>query len=257
ARPVRATQAYPLHSSVYSTTSGRVAWPTNHCKVAASTVSATHNWISPVSRPTTPSTGGRSVSQVPWPRTLLARRRGGSSGWPCFLPFFPRILEHLVGLGFGVGQRSPGQGAPGQVLQAVAQLQQVPAAAPQLSGQLGGRRPLGDAADDQNQLAGAALRALQGRAGPGVEDAPAGAPVVQDGVAMSPMDGQVATATGRAAQAPRMEGLDQEVVAGLRVQQVVQGEVHGGASAGSGQLPYSCSTRPAVAQKPLTTDLGP
>src|SRR5262249_45173547 len=187
ARPVRATQAYPLHSSVYSTTSGRVAWPTNHCKVAASTVSATHNWISPVSRPTTPSTGGRSVSQVPWPRALLARRRGGSSGWPCFLPFFPRILEHLVGLGFGVGQRSPGQGAPGQVLQAVAQLQQVPAAAPQLSGQLGGRRPLGDAADDQNQLAGAALRALQGRAGPGVEDAPAGAPVVQDGVAMSPM----------------------------------------------------------------------
>src|SRR5512135_584298 len=52
----------------------------------------------PLSRPTTPQTGGRSFSQLPWPGALLARRRGGSSGSRCGTPSFPVVLVRLVGL---------------------------------------------------------------------------------------------------------------------------------------------------------------
>ena len=44
----------------------------------------------PLSRPTTPQIGGRSLSQLPWPRALLARRRGGSSGRCAARLFSPR-----------------------------------------------------------------------------------------------------------------------------------------------------------------------
>src|SRR5258708_26053626 len=50
----------------------------------------------PVSRPTLPTIGGRSLSYVPCPRCLLARRRGGSAGSRCGSPFFPRILIQLI-----------------------------------------------------------------------------------------------------------------------------------------------------------------
>src|SRR5260221_5689718 len=50
----------------------------------------------PLSRPTVPTIGGRSLSYVPCPRCLLARRRGGSAGSRCGSPFFPRILIHLI-----------------------------------------------------------------------------------------------------------------------------------------------------------------
>ncbi len=119
---------------------------------------------------------------------------------------------------------------PGQVLQPVPQVQQVAAATTQLAGQLGGGRALGDAAGNQHQFGGAALGALQGGAGPGVEDAAAGAAVVQDRVAVSAVDGQVVPAASRADQAVGVEGLHEEVVTGLLVQQVQQGEVHGPAS---------------------------
>src|SRR5258708_19935496 len=50
----------------------------------------------PLSRPAVPTIGGRSLSYVPCPRCLLARRRGGSAGSRCGSPFFPRILIHLI-----------------------------------------------------------------------------------------------------------------------------------------------------------------
>ena len=56
-------------------------------------------------RPMTAQAGGRSLANVSRPRRLLARRRGGSSGLPCHSPFFPRILEHLIGFGFLIFQR--------------------------------------------------------------------------------------------------------------------------------------------------------
>src|SRR6266508_2727245 len=197
-----------------------------------------------------------SPYNVTWPRRLLARRRGGSSGARCGRPFFPRVLEHLVGLGFGIGQRPPGQPHPGFVLEAVPQLQQVLAAAAQFPGQAGGRRALGDAAGDQHQLAGAALGALEFGAGPGVVDAAAGgAAVVKDRVAVGAVDGPPPAAAVRAAEAAGVQGVHQEVVAGLFVQQVEQREVHGrGSGAAAGRR---CSTPAAAGRKVLTTDLGP
>lgn len=50
---------------------------------------ATLRGISPLSRPTTPATGGRSLSHVPCPFTLFARHQGGSSGSSCLTPFSP------------------------------------------------------------------------------------------------------------------------------------------------------------------------
>jgi hypothetical protein len=52
----------------------------------------------------TAQTGGRSLSYVPRPRRLLARRRGGSCGSPCHSLFFPRVLEHFVGFDFQIAQ---------------------------------------------------------------------------------------------------------------------------------------------------------
>jgi hypothetical protein len=163
-------------------------------------------------------------------------------------------LEHLVGLRLGVGQRRPGQPDPGEVLEAVPQLEQVPAATAQLAGQPGGRRALSDAADDQDQFAGAALGALQGRGGPGVKDAPAGAAVVEDRRAVCAVDRQVAAAAVGAAQPFGVEGVDEEVVAGLLVEQVEQGEVHKEVSRRTGvQLSYPGTP----VRKGLTTNLGP
>src|SRR5262245_18859624 len=118
-RPVSSTHRYPLASSVYSRTSDSVIRSTNGRSDASATVSSTSNRARPVSRPDTPATGGRSLAKVPCPRAWLSRRRGGSRGLACRIPFFPRILKHLVGLGLVVGQAPPRQAHPGQVLQAV------------------------------------------------------------------------------------------------------------------------------------------
>src|ERR1700723_4695552 len=105
-RSVRPNGLSPFHSSVDTIAPGLVAGRT-----VASTSSAevlrwpTRNHTCPLERPTTPGTGGRSVSQVPWPLAWLARRRGGSSGLVCGTPFFPRVLVHLIGLGLVVRQR--------------------------------------------------------------------------------------------------------------------------------------------------------
>jgi len=141
------------------------------------------------------------------------------------------------------------------VLQAVPQVQQVVATTPQFAGQLGGWGALGDAAGDQHQLAGTALGALEGRAGPGVEDATTGAAVVEHGGAVGAVDGQPAAAAGRAGQAVGVQGVHEEVVTGLLVQQVEEGEVHGGTSERTEgiQLFYP----PVADQKGLTTDVGP
>src|SRR5258708_37937787 len=50
----------------------------------------------PVSRPTVPTIGGRSLSYVPCPRCLLALRRGGSAGSRWGSLFFPGILIQLI-----------------------------------------------------------------------------------------------------------------------------------------------------------------
>src|SRR5262245_24581149 len=169
-RPCRGSGLYPTHSSVFTTAPGFVAGST-----VAPTSSAdphrcpTRNHTRPVSRPYTPGTGGRSVSQVPWPRRLLARRRGGSAGSVCGTPFFPRVLVHLVGLGGVVRQR--GAVGPRQAagLDLVPQVQQVRPAQAQLAGELRGGHPLGDPAEDQEDRRRRLMGPLPGRAGIQVE----------------------------------------------------------------------------------------
>jgi hypothetical protein len=186
----------------------------------------------PLSRPTTPQTGGRSLVKVPWPRRWFARRRGGSSGSRCGSPFFPRVLVRLIGLDDAILQRAEAAVLEGQALELVAELQQLEPVALQLAGQPGRRRAMGEAAEDQQQLDGPPLRAPQRRAGEGIEDAPAvAAAVLEDRGPVPPVDVEgVMAMTARAGQAIRMQPGDQLVVAGLLVHQLRDREVHEGSS---------------------------
>src|SRR5262249_30549674 len=109
-------------------------------------VSMTSSRTSPDSRPTAPAIGGLSVSKVPWPLRLLARRRGGSSGSSCGMPFFPRVLVHLVGLDHGVVQRVAVQADAGALLESVPEGQQLLAIAAQFARHLRRGGPLSDPA---------------------------------------------------------------------------------------------------------------
>jgi len=102
-------------------------------------------------------------------------------------------------------------------LEAVPQVQQLRAVASQLAGQLGGGHALGDATDDQDQFAGPALDAVQGRAGEDVEDPMAvAAAEVQDRVAAPTVDDQaIVTMAAGAGQAVGMQPVDELVIARL------------------------------------------
>jgi hypothetical protein len=145
------------------------------------------------------------------------------------MPFFPRVLEHLVGLGGTTGRRAGPLGRPlSQPLELVPQGQQVLAVAAELAGQLGRRGALADAAQDEDQLRRRAAGLLERGAGVGVKDGPAvAAAVVEGGVAVAVVDGRgVGLPAAGAAQPIGMEGLDQELVAGVGVHQSGNGEVH-------------------------------
>ena len=107
------------------------------------------------------------------------------------MPFFPRVLIHLVSLDDSVALRIAVLPNPGVLLESVPQSQQVPAVAPQLAGHLRRRGPLGDAATDHPDRRGPALRRLPDGPGPGVEDAAAGPALgVQDWRAVTAMNPQ-------------------------------------------------------------------
>jgi hypothetical protein len=125
--------------------------------------------------------------------------------------------------------------AEGEVLEPVPQVQEFRAVAVQLAGQLGGGDPLGEAADDQDQFAGPALGAVQGRAGEGVEDPMAvAAAEVQDRVAAATVDGHaiVSMAAG-AGQAVGMQPIDELGIACLFIHEVDDREIHGGLRMGA------------------------
>src|SRR4051794_32178468 len=189
-RPIPGSPLYPCHSSVLTAAIGHVARLTTRRNVSPSDRSVTVSRRVPLSRPTTPHTGGRSLSHVPWPRTLFARRRGGSSGAGCGTPFFPRVLVRLVGLQHLVIQRHPVAVPEGQVLEPVPQVQQLRAVALQLPGQLCGGDTLCEPADDQHEFGRPPLDPVEGRVGEGVEHPPAvAAPVVQDRGSAAAVDG--------------------------------------------------------------------
>jgi hypothetical protein len=145
------------------------------------------------------------------------------------MPFFPRVLVHLVGFDHRVGERLAGAGPRGRLLEPVPEGQQVGPVALQLAGQLGRGHPLGDAAKDQDDLRGPAMGLVEGRPGEGIEDpAAARAAVVEHRGAMATVDGQaLAGAAAWTGQAVGMEELDDPSVAGVFIHQLGDREVHG------------------------------
>jgi hypothetical protein len=229
-RPRRPSGLYPFQSSVNTIAAGLVAGRT-----VASTNSAdplrwpTRVQSRPLCRPTTPGTGGRSVSQVPWPLAWFARRRGGSSGSVCGTPFFPRVLVHLVGLGLVVRQRRAVGGGERAGLDRVPQPEQMLAADPDLAGESRRGLPLGDAAEDQEDLRGAQVGPLPGGAREHVEDPAAGLAAVTDdrGVVATAVDVEAVPGAAPGAREPTgVEQVEELLAATLLVHQVDDREVH-------------------------------
>jgi hypothetical protein len=145
------------------------------------------------------------------------------------MPFFPRVLKHLVGLGRVARHRTGSLGRlPHPPLELVPEGQQVLAVAAELAGQLGRRGALTDATQDEDQLRRWAAGLLERGAGVGVEDRPAvAAAVVEDRVAVAVVGGQsIRLPTAGAAEPVGVEGLDQEPVAGVGVHQSGDRKVH-------------------------------
>jgi hypothetical protein len=117
----------------------------------------------------------------------------------------------------------------------VPQVQEFRAVAAQLAGQLSGGDALSEAADNQDQFAGTALDAVQGRAGQGVEDPMAvAAAEVQDRVAAPPVDDQaIASMAAGAGQAVGKQPVDELGIARLFIHQIGDREVHGGLRMGA------------------------
>jgi uncharacterized protein YunC (DUF1805 family) len=146
------------------------------------------------------------------------------------MPFFPRILVHLVGLGVvvrrrravGVGQRAS--------LDRMPQPEQMLAADADLTGEFRGGHPLSDAAEDQEDLCGGQMGPLPGGVSEHVEDpATAFAAVIDDrGVGMVAVDVEaVAGTTAGAGQAFGVEQIEELLAAPLLVHEVDDREVHG------------------------------
>jgi hypothetical protein len=145
------------------------------------------------------------------------------------MPCFPRVLVHLVRLDDGVIPRIAVQPPPRMFLEAVPQLQQVLAVAAQFTGHPGRGHTRGDAVEDPQDQTRAAVRALQDGPGPGVEHTAAVAALgVQDRLPVAVVDAQalLSTAPGTG-QPPGVQQLDAFAVAGVLVQGILQGEIHG------------------------------
>jgi hypothetical protein len=180
------------------------------------------------------------------------------------MPFFPRILVHLVGLDHRVVQRVAVQTDAGALLEPVPQGQQFLAIAAQLARHLRRGGALSDPAEDQKELRGAAMSAPQRGPREGVEDPAAGAALeVHHGGAMAAVDPQASPLpAARAGQAVGVEQFDEFGVAGVLVQIVVQGEIHGQDLHATGGIPLEDTTArsdrqegehriPLMSRKPL------
>jgi hypothetical protein len=144
------------------------------------------------------------------------------------MPFFPRVLIHLVGLDRLVVQGQRVGCLQRLVLEPVPELQEVLAVPVQLPGQPGGGLALGDPPQDQEDLGGPAVGLVEGRPGERVEHpAAAAAAVVQDRGAVPPVDLQaVAARAPGAGQALGVEEINQRFVAGVLVHELGDREVH-------------------------------
>jgi hypothetical protein len=151
----------------------------------------------------------------------------------CGTPFFPRILVHLVGLGPVVRQRLAVDGGQRTGLDRMPQPQQVLATDPHLAGEFRGGDPLGDAAEDQEDLGGAEVSALPVCSREQIEHPAARlAAVVDDrGVGVTAVDVEALAGTTPGAGEPLgVEQVEELLAAILLVHQVEDREVHGSGS---------------------------
>ena len=168
------------------------------------------------------------------------------------MPFFPRVDVGLVGLDHRVAQRVAVEPDPGVLLEAVSKLQQVLAVAPQFASHLRRGRRLGDAVEDHQQHPRPAMGPLEDGPGPGVEDAAAGlALIVQHRGAVAAVDSQaLPLATAGAGEAVGVEQVEELGVAGVLIEVVDQGEVHGRGPVCEGRSESTrAPTRPTVKRR--------
>jgi hypothetical protein len=145
-------------------------------------------------------------------------------------------LVHLVGLGLVVRQRRAVGVGQCAGLDQMPEPKQVLAADPHLTGELRGGRPLGDAADDQEDLCGAQVGSLPGCAGEHVEHpAAAFAAVIDDrGVGTTAVDVEpLPSATTGTGMPIGVEQVEELLAAALLVHQVDDREVHAVGSKGT------------------------
>ncbi len=180
------------------------------------------NRRSPLSRPTTPPMGGRSLSHVPWPLTLFARRRGGSSGSAGLRPFSPALWSLSSAAVPPSCRRGGGQTRLAQRLPLRAVCQPMRSVNPHFSGEMGGGDALRAAAQNQPDRGTALPSLTPTRVGKQGEDcAPGLAPLVHDRGAL-PILGSVVRRkrmTLRTGQALGVQDRQQVLVAGLLVHQ--------------------------------------
>jgi hypothetical protein len=134
-----------------------------------------------------------------------------------------------AGLTDRIGQRQLVGGGPlSEALGASAQGQQVGAVAAHRAGQLGGGHPLGDAAEDEQQVPARPLGAWPLGAGEGVEHPPAAAAlIVEDGIAAAAAGAEaIGGPAVRTAGPVGVEEVQQAVVTGALVEQIGDREVH-------------------------------
>jgi hypothetical protein len=146
------------------------------------------------------------------------------------MPFFPRVLIHLIGLDRSVVQRQGVGRLQGRALEPVPEFQQVLAVPVQFTGQPRGGLALSDPPEDQEDLGGSPMGLVEGGAGEEIEHATAAVTaVVEDRGAVPPVDLQgVAGLAARAGEAVGVEDIDKLLVAGILVHELGDWEVHGG-----------------------------
>src|ERR687886_492405 len=225
-RPVAGRWLYACHSSVLTVASGRVWLSTTGSKVARSLCRQTCRRIWSLVRPTTPAIGTRSVSQLPCPRALFARRRGGSRGSACLRPFSPAFWYSSSASVTSSGSGSEGGKALGeQGLDLVPALQQMGAVNPQLCRQVFGGHTLGNAAQDLDNGRTAIARLGPDGAGKHIEDGATGATaIVQDRGAVPSMGRLIERQRMPlgTVQPVRMQDAEQEGIARLLIQQLIE-----------------------------------
>jgi hypothetical protein len=139
-------------------------------------------------------------------------------------------LVHLIGLGPVVGQGRVVGGVERAGLDPVPQLQEVLAADPDLAGELGGGSPLGDAAEDQEDLDRAELCPLPMCSCEHIEHASTSlAAVVDDrGVGVTAVDVEPLAGAAPGAREPLgVEQVEEFPATRLLVHQIDDREVHG------------------------------